>query len=198
MRTETLYQEDASAVYPPLQQWASAGKLAALLGVAGLTLVMFYAWASGTDLRALGAFGYPGVFLLAFLSSATVLVPVPGLAFTFGAGAVWHPVIVGIVGGLGAASGEFTGYLVGRAGLCALRPGKGNKWRIAESWLRRFGFWAVLLMAILPNPFFDAIGLAAGALAYPARRFWLAAAAGNCVKYLAIAHFGGMIAWPPG
>ncbi|MDO8674375.1 MAG: VTT domain-containing protein [Dehalococcoidia bacterium] len=196
-----MYRIWRQAVRPlnwPLQRWAAVGKVSAVVGVMALTGAAAYAWASGMDPRELVALGYPGVFLVAFLSSATVLVPIPGLAAILGAGAIWQPLVVGVIGGLGAAAGEMTGYLVGRAGLSDLTASKGDRWHMADRWLRRFGFWAILVVAAVPNPLFDALGLAAGALLYPARRFWLAAAAGNCIKYTAFALLGSNIGWPIG
>ncbi|MDP2659690.1 MAG: VTT domain-containing protein [Dehalococcoidia bacterium] len=182
----------------PPHRWAAVGKVSAVVGAIALTGAAVYAWLSGMDPKDLAALGYPGIFLLAFLSSATVLVPIPGLAVILGAGAIWQPLAVGVIGGLGAAAGEMTGYFVGRAGLSTLRASKGDRWHAADQWLRRFGFWAILVVAAVPNPFFDALGLAAGALLYPVGRFWLAAAAGNCVKYTAFALLGSSIAWPIG
>lgn len=170
----------------------------ALLGVAVLAAALLYAWRSELNIRSLGAIGYPGVFLLSFLSSATVLVPLPGFLASAGGGAVWNPAMVGLAAGLGAASGELLGFAAGRVGRASIKGRLGARWNTAEKCLGRFGFWAVLALATIPNPLFDAIGLAAGALAYPAGRFWLAAALGNCLKYVAFAHLGGMVTWPIG
>jgi membrane protein YqaA with SNARE-associated domain len=148
------------------------------------------------ELERLRALGYPGTFLVAFLAAATVLVPLPGFVVIAGAGALLHPALVGLVAGLGAATGELVGYTAGRAGRAALTGRRGDRWHTAETWLRRFGFWSILALAAVPNPFFDALGLAAGALAYPTGRFWLASALGNSLKYVAIAYAGGSIPWP--
>ncbi len=198
MRTDQICQEEVRPQHTEVHRFAAAGKGAAIAIVVLLTIGILYAWGSGADLRSLGALGYPGVFLLAFLSSATVLLPVPGLAFSLGAGAVWQPIVVGVIGGLGAGAGEMVGYFAGRAGLSVLKKKRGGRWVSVERWLRRFGFWAVLLVAAIPNPLFDALGLAAGALAYPVWRFWLAAAVGNCIKYMAFALIGSGIGWPIG
>ena len=198
MRTDQICREKAKLRRSEVHRFATAGKGAAVAIIALLTIAILYAWGSGADLRSLSALGYPGVFLIAFLSSATVLLPVPGLAFSIGAGAIWQPIVVGLIGGLGAATGEMIGYFAGRAGLSVLRKKKGGRWLSVERGLRRFGFWAIFLVAAIPNPLFDALGLAAGALAYPVWRFWLAAAAGNTVKYIAFALIGSGIGFPIG
>jgi len=52
------------------------------------------------ELHNLSNYGYAGIFVVNFISSATVLLPLPGTASVFIGGAVWNPVIVGIVSGL--------------------------------------------------------------------------------------------------
>ncbi len=198
MRLEQTYQSEVSRAKGAGRGWGTLLMALALLGIAVLAAALVYAWHSELDLRSLGAFGYPGVFLLAFLSAATVLVPVPGLLATTAGGALWNPAILGLAAGLGAASGEVIGYAAGRAGRLSLQGRLGGRCQTAEKCLGRFGFWAILALATIPNPVFDVIGLAAGALAYPASRFWLAAAIGNCLKYTAFAHLGGMLTWPIG
>ena len=62
------------------------------------------------------SYGYLGVFLLPMLANATVFVPIPGVMVIFTMAAVLNPILVAVVGGLGAATGELTGYLVGFSG----------------------------------------------------------------------------------
>ena len=71
-----------------------------------------------------------------------------------------------------------------------------------ERILRRYGFFVLLPLAMIPNPIFDAVGLLAGSLGYPPiRRFWLACAPGNSVKYAGMAFSvrlrGAGLAEPP-
>ena len=44
-------------------------------------------------------FGYPGIFLIQLLSSATVILPVPGLLITTAMGAVFNPFWVAVASG---------------------------------------------------------------------------------------------------
>ena len=57
----------------------------------------------------LQSFGYPGIFLVALLANATVLIPLPGLMVTTAMGAVFNPFWVAIAAGLGAGIGELSG-----------------------------------------------------------------------------------------
>ncbi len=90
-----------------------ARRLTALLLAIGISaIVLVYR----EDLARLAAYGYPGIFLITFVSSSTVILPVPGLALVFAAGASFNPLLVGLVAGIGAGLGEITGYLVGYSG----------------------------------------------------------------------------------
>jgi uncharacterized membrane protein YdjX (TVP38/TMEM64 family) len=175
---------------------ATLRKLAIVGGILLLASALGYAAIVRPDVSSLAAFGYPGVTILMFFSSGSILFPAPGFAAVLAAGTVWNPVLVGLFAGLGAATGELAGYLVGHGGKRILSLNEGARWRRARGWLERHGFLAILAFALVPNPFFDVIGVLAGSLAYPVRRFWLACLIGNCVKYVAMAVLGGSaITW---
>ena len=56
--------------------------------------------------------------------------------------------------------------------------------------MQRHGFLSIAVFAFIPNPAFDAAGIAAGALRYAAWRFAFACFLGKTAKFLAIAAFG--------
>ena len=140
--------------------------------------------------------GPPGVSVVMFFSSATVLLPAPGLAAVIGAGASnqFNPWAIGLFAGLGASLGELTGYLVGVGGRQVLHVGERSRWvGRGEYFMRRWGFLTILVMASIPNPFFDAVGIIAGSLRYSWRRLWVACFIGNTVKYTIVALSGGTL-----
>ncbi|MDP2728745.1 MAG: VTT domain-containing protein, partial [Dehalococcoidia bacterium] len=115
-----------------------------------------------------------------------------GIATVLAAGTLWNPVLVGLAAGLGNATGELAGYAVGSAGSAVLPGYHSSPWAAAlKRGLARYGFFAVLALALVPNPVFDAVGLVAGSLGFPIQRFWLACALGNSAKYVGIAYLGG-------
>jgi uncharacterized membrane protein YdjX (TVP38/TMEM64 family) len=170
---------------------ATMRRLAIVAGIVLVLAVTVYAVVVRPDVSSLAAFGYPGVTILMFFSSGSILFPAPGFAAVLAAGTVWNPVLVGLFAGLGAATGELAGYLVGTGGKRILSLNEGKRWRRAQGWLRHHGFVAILFFALIPNPFFDVIGVLAGSLSYPVRRFWLACLIGNCTKYVGMAVLGG-------
>ena len=136
------------------------------------------------------------LFGLAALSTATLVLPAPGLALTAIAGAAGDPVLVGIVAGLGQAVGELTGYAAGVSGR-SLLPDNAASVRLTY-WLKARGLVVIFVLALVPNPLFDLAGVAAGAVHIPVSRYLAAAAAGKVIKNLVIAGgastFGGGLA----
>ncbi len=133
-------------------------------------------------------YGYLGIFITTLVGSATVVLPVPALAIVYVAGSIWNPLLVGLVAGLGDAMGESTGYLAGYAGQGLLE--NAPLYRRFEKWMLRNGFLTVFFLSVIPNPFFDLAGVAAGASQFPAKWFFLAAWMGKTIKDTAIALAG--------
>ncbi len=77
--------------------------------------------------------------------------------------------------------GELTGYLVGISGSRVIPHGKW--YDRAHYWIENYGFRFIAFFACIPNPLFDAIGLAAGTLRYSWWRFVLSCFLGKAVKF---------------
>lgn len=128
----------------------------------------------------LAGYGYVAVFLVGLLSNATLVFPVPGLAVSSLMGGVFNPWLVGLIGGVGQAIGELSGYMVGYSGQ-TLVHGNPTYDRLYR-WMGRYGGWVIFGLAVIPNPLFDVGGMAAGALRFPVWKFLLWCAAGKVVK----------------
>jgi len=139
----------------------------------------------------LAIYGYPGIFLLAFLAYATVLLPAPGVAVIFTMGAVFHPIGVALAAGTGAALGELTGYMAGFSGQTIVEHADIHE-RLSR-WMKANGPLTVLLMAALPNPFFDIVGVVAGVLKMPLYKFLFWCWIGEILKMLLFAMAGSGI-----
>lgn len=163
------------------------------LGVVLIVLVLVASvWVAVArpDFNSLAMFGYPGIFVMMAASSASILAPLPGFATVMAAGSVANPLLIALFAGSGSALGEFTGYLAGYGGKAIIEEKNIRVLKPIERWLRRYGFFALVVFAAIPNPFFDVVGLVAGSLSYPARRFLVAVALGNITKYLMLAYLG--------
>ena len=133
----------------------------------------------------LGNFGYLGAFLVSLISSATVVLPVPGLLVLFALGASLNPVLVGLIWAVGGILGEVTGFMVGYGGREMVQS-RGRLYTRVESWMRRWGAWAILAIAAIPLPLFDIAGMVAGAVGYPLWKFLLVGWVGKSIKSVAL------------
>jgi membrane protein DedA with SNARE-associated domain len=160
-------------------------RVLAFVAAVAVTLFIF---SMREELKQLAGFGYPSIFLLSMISNATLVFPGSSVALTFAFGAVFNPVIVGIVSGLGAAFGELTGYLVGFSGQGIVDDFK--IYKQLETWTSEYGGPLILVLAFIPNPLFDLAGVAAGALKMPVSHFLFWCAIGKILKMLVFALAG--------
>lgn len=133
--------------------------------------------------------GIIGIFVISFLGSATVLLPVPSLLATFATGNIYHPFIVGFVAATGAALGEFTGFLAGIGSRALIGKNK-LIFTKYKNYIAKYGSLAIFVMAVLPNPFFDIVGITAGIMGVKSIKFFLAVLAGQIVKFTVTAFLG--------
>ncbi|MDD5398407.1 MAG: VTT domain-containing protein [Dehalococcoidia bacterium] len=135
---------------------------------------------------------YIGIFVISAAASATLIIPIPGLAMTSLIGTLsvspWDPLWIGISSGLGATLGETTGYLLGYSGRMAI-PDTARYEKVV-GWMKKWGSLTIFVLALLPNPLFDLAGLAAGALKYPLWKFFLIGAAGRLPKHILFSYLG--------
>lgn len=157
----------------------------AVAAVAGISVFVF---SIREHADKFAAYGYPGIFLIALLANATVFLPAPGIAVVFAMGGVFHPLGVALAAGAGGALGELSGYLAGFGGGVVVE--NTAAYARVQPWVRRWGGWAVLLLAALPNPFFDLAGIAAGVSRMPVWKFLLFCWVGQTVKMAAFAYAG--------
>ncbi|HZR97852.1 MAG TPA: VTT domain-containing protein [Chloroflexota bacterium] len=153
-----------------------------LLAVIALSIGLTFA---PLDYKAMGNYGYLGVFVVTLLATGAIVLPVPYLALILVAGTFLNPVLVALVAGVAAALGEMTGYLVGYTGRSLLPK---NRWyNLVERGITRYGGPVIFVAAAIPNPFFDAVGIVAGATRMPLGLFWIACFLGKTVRFWLIA-----------
>ena len=159
-----------------------------LMGVVALIAVLFIF----RDLvKNLEEFGYVGIFLISIATNATIIFPLPGVAFTTAMGAIFNPLGVAISAGFGAAIGELTGYMAGFSGQGVVE--RSARYNHLTTWMKthqNLAYGAILLLAIIPNPLFDLAGMASGALKLPLWKFLIACSIGKIIKMLMFAYAG--------
>lgn len=161
-------------------------RILALVAVIGLSLFIY---SVREDAAKLAFLGYPGVFLIAFMAYATVILPAPALAiiFTFG-GVLSNPLAVAIAASLGATLGEISGYLAGFGGQVMVE--RFDIYQKLNFWMQKHGSITVYVLSAIPNPFFDIAGMAAGALRMPLFNFLFWCFLGQTTKMLIFSYLG--------
>ena len=160
-------------------------RILALFAVVGITL---YIYSIRDRVEQFAGFGYPGIFLIALLANATILLPAPGVAVIYAMGAIFNPFGVGLAAGLGGTIGEISGYLAGFSGQAVVE--RMDVYNRIKPWVDRYGGWAILVLSAIPNPFFDVAGIAAGIAKMPLQTFLLFSGVGQLIKMTAFALAG--------
>ena len=163
-------------------------RILALIFVVGVSVGLYLVRDRIQELENLG---YVGIFLVSLFSSATIILPVPGVLFTSMMGAVFNPLWVALASGTGATLGEISGYLAGYSGRGVVE--KAEIHRKMENWMLRFGGVTITVFAFIPNPLFDVAGMVAGALKMPLWKFLAWCWVGKVAKMLLFAYGGGTI-----
>ena len=166
-------------------------RAAALLVVVGITV---YIYSIRDHVEQFEQFGYAGIFLIALMANATVLLPAPGVAIIYAMGAVFNPLGVGLAAGTGGAFGELSGYLAGFSGQAVVE--NMDIYNRFKPWVDKYGGWAILVLSAIPNPFFDIAGIAAGIAKMPIQTFLLFTWIGQIIKMTTFAFAGHYsLAW---
>jgi uncharacterized membrane protein YdjX (TVP38/TMEM64 family) len=163
-------------------------RILSLTGVIALVVTLYI---YRHQVQKMEKYGYVGIFLLSIAANASIILPLPGVALTTAMGAIFNPFGVAVAAGLGAALGEFTGYMTGFSG-------QGVAERVAlynrlTTWMKvhqNLAYGMILLLALIPNPLFDLAGMAAGALKLPLWKFLIACSIGKIIKMLFFAYAG--------
>ncbi len=173
-------------------------KTAYFLGIFGIVatflmaaaVLYYWEW-----VRALGAYGYMGAFFISILGGATIIVPVPMLAVVFALGRVMeYTWLVGIANGLGETIGALTIYMTGYGGGSAIYYRTHG--RLQSSYVKlmklmeRRGWLVLFVLAAILNPFFYPAALAAGALRFGAKRYFIITCVGKIIKGMTVAYAG--------
>jgi membrane protein DedA with SNARE-associated domain len=169
-------------------------QISAFVLVLTLSFLLFLLARSRLDWQELLVYGHLGIFVVNLVNSATILVPLPGEAINFAAGAILNPLWVGLIASIGATIGELTSYAAGYWGRKVFLGPYVERYKRAETWLNRYGVFAIFLFALLPVLLFDLLGLAAGSFRYPLWKFILACWAGKILRCL-IAAYLGYLGW---
>ena len=133
--------------------------------------------------------GYGGVWIIGFIAAGSIILPIPGPAAVCIAAAPdlgLNPLFIGLVSASAEALGEMTGYMAGLSGRSFLE--RSRYYPKFHSLLVRRGGLILFIGAAIPNPLFDVLGIAAGSIGYPIKRFLAVVFVGKTIKSTGIAY----------
>ncbi len=144
--------------------------------------------------------GYFAVFAVSAVLTSTIFIGVPGgsyIVILFAIGLGLNPLLIGLLAGIGSATGELTGYMIGLGSEITIEKYEKKIPRIMKKLMKLFknaGFWLVFLAALLPTPF-DVIGILSGMSKYDLKKFYAATILGRIIRSLFVA-YGGYLLFP--
>lgn len=142
--------------------------------------------------RQASSLGLFGLFIVNFVSSATFFVPAPAFLTIITGGNLYPAIIVAVIATVAAGLGDMLGFAFGHSGrrLTKKKLDRYRTIRFLEKHFHRHGALIIFIIAIIPNPFFDAVGILAGIVNYPAIKFFVIMLFGRFIRYWALAQVG--------
>ena len=126
-------------------------------------------------------------------------IPIPlVISILIAAATVWNPLLVAVVGSVGACFGEMSGYYAGVLGKKIAVPDDLIGYKRMKSWIDKYGFWAIAFISFQPLLPIEVAGIISGASKMPVRKFLPALIIGKIPKYIILVYAGlGIIHFVP-
>ena len=122
------------------------------------------------------------------------VLPLPfGISIMLVAATHWNPILVALFGSLGASLGEFSSYFFGYLGKRISINENTTRYKLVQTWIRKYGMWAIALLSFQPVLPFEIGGFIAGLAKMPIHQFLPAIWIGKFPKYLILIYLGGTI-----
>lgn len=158
--------------------------------IAAISVVIFVL---RDKLQNAGEVSYLGLCVLCFLASVTILLPAPSLMLVASCALVLNPFLVALAAALGSTLGESAGYALGAAAQ-DLSP---RFQKLLEKLAGKIHNQTLLvfLLAVLPLPFFDIIGIYSGGTKLHLAKFFGACFVGKFLKMLVCTRMNALLEW---
>lgn len=139
--------------------------------------------------------GLFGIFIINFVSSATFFVSGPAFLTVIAGGSIYSPLLVAFIASLGASFGDMVSYIFGYSGRSFALSGLNKKlwFRIIEDIFKKYDNLIIFIFAIIPNPFFDAVGLLAGIMGMKYYKFFIIMLIGRFTRFIILAFIGAKL-----
>ncbi|MDW8034432.1 MAG: VTT domain-containing protein, partial [Nitrososphaerota archaeon] len=134
-------------------------------------------------------YGYLGVFTLSLIGALSIVFPIPYTVVIYILGSFLDPFLIALSGGLGSATGELIGYVLGYFGRNLVNEDRKRKMDYMLKIFDHYGFIAILIFALTPLPD-DLLIIPLGIMRYNPIKFLIACISGKTLMCLILA-FGG-------
>ncbi len=181
-----------SVEYSRLQIWLAVNRsrmFRTLLFVFVVVFVSICAVLWYNDALVLENVGYGGVWIISFIAAGSIIFPLPGPAAVCVAAAPdfgLNPLAIGLISASAEALGEMTGYIAGVSGKSLIQ--RQRLFSRVQGLVQRRGGIILFIGSMVPNPFFDLIGIAAGSVSYPIKKFLIVVFFAKAIKSISIAY----------
>lgn len=154
-----------------------------------LTIIFFVFRDYFEQTRSLGLLG---LFIINAVSNASLFISAPAFLTVIAGGAIYPPVLVALIASFGSAVGDMVGFLLGLSGRHLINHKLNEKiwFKVINTYFHKYGGWIIFIIAFVPNPFFDSLGIIAGVFHYRPWKFFLLVFIGRFFRYLILAEAG--------
>ena len=188
MKKKLIKKTQSQSSFFTSPRWAYVGSL--LLSV----ILIFLAFHFEQHLHRFRSLGLLGIFLANLIGSSTIFLPAPAIATVVAGGVIFPPLLVALVAAVGSSLGDLLSYFLGRAGTHVLLNHSEHIFYIKfKKLFSRFASLFIFLFALIPNPFFDAVGILAGATEYQPVKYFLIMFAGRLIRNIFLAFLGAKL-----
>lgn len=138
-------------------------------------------------------YSYFGVFLISFIGTASIIVPIPYtlIIFTLSLTGQWNSTLLIIAGGLGSAFGELTGYAVGYFGRSIISEERQRRMTYLVRLFDRYGPVAIFVFAVTPLPD-DLLFIPLGIMKYKFYKAFIPALIGKLLMVFILVNSGSI------
>ena len=126
---------------------------------------------------------------MSFIGASSIIFPIPYTIVIFFIASRYDPILLAISGGIGAALGEFTGYLLGFYGRRILSQERRRKMEALVKLFGRYGPLAIFIFALTPLPD-DLLFIPLGIMRYKLLKAFIPALLGKILMIFILAYFG--------
>ena len=140
-------------------------------------------------------YSYLGVFVLSFIGTASIIIPVPYTLIIFTLSmhpSQWNPTLLIIAGGFGSALGEFTGYALGYFGRRIISEERQRKMTYLVRVFDRYGPLAIFVFALTPLPD-DLLFIPLGIMRYKFYKAFIPALVGKLLMIFILVNSGTLV-----